>query len=338
FDFWKQTTNAAEMNNNDDADDLSLAEKAAASERFYNDLDPLKEDLSEWLCRVLQVDITPDRLLDCLDNGLLVCKLAEIVQKAGEDYNKSGKTGPSFPPFTVKYHKNAKSQTFLARDNTANFLQWCKEMGVQESVMFESDGLVLHKQPREVVLCLLDVARIAAKVGIEPPNLIKLENEIDKEIADDGKKELVKPKKKTSKALKIDSEVARLAAKYNVRIERIKEGRYIVEGKINIFVRILRNHVMVRVGGGWDTLEHFISRHDPKKVGKLLMCKYTLKTKHNRTLYTCMKWKWKLASTLLHQVYVLIITMVISTEKVYAQPRPRYSYMDTYSYTGRKYH
>ena len=34
------------------------------------------------------------------------------------------------------------------------------------------------------------------------------------------------------------SQVARLAAKYNVRIEKIKEGRYIVEGKINIFVRV----------------------------------------------------------------------------------------------------
>jgi len=27
---------------------------------------------------------------------------------------------------------------------------------------------------------------------------------------------------------------------------------------------------MVRVGGGWDTLEHFISRHDPNKIGKIL--------------------------------------------------------------------
>lgn len=33
-------------------------------------------------------------------------------------------------------------------------------------------------------------------------------------------------------------QVARLAAKYNVRVEKIKEGRYIVEGKINIFVRV----------------------------------------------------------------------------------------------------
>lgn len=196
------------MNNNVDVDDLSQAEKAA-SERIYNDLDPLKEDVCEWLGRVLKVDLKPDKLLDSLDNGVLVSKLAEIVQKAGEEYVKSGKTAPNFPPFAVKYHKNAKSQTFLARDNTANFLTWCKEIGVQQSVMFESDGLVLHRQPREVVLCLLDVARIAAKVGIEPPNLIKLENEIDKEIADDDKKDVVKPKaKKISKAMSVDSEVS----------------------------------------------------------------------------------------------------------------------------------
>ena len=33
-------------------------------------------------------------------------------------------------------------------------------------------------------------------------------------------------------------QVARLSAKYGIRIERIKEGRYVVDGKINIFVRV----------------------------------------------------------------------------------------------------
>lgn len=80
----------------------------------------------------------------------------------------------------------------------------------------------------------------------------------------------VKKDKKVAKATSIDAEVERLSAKYGIRIERIKEGRYVVDGKINIFVRILRNHVMVRVGGGWDTLEHFLSRHDPNKVGRIL--------------------------------------------------------------------
>lgn len=28
-------------------------------------------------------------------------------------------------------------------------------------------------------------------------------------------------------------------------------------------------HMMVRVGGGWDTLEHFLARHDPCQVRTL---------------------------------------------------------------------
>eukprot|EP00092_Neocalanus_flemingeri_P046672 GFUD01052575.1.p1 GENE.GFUD01052575.1~~GFUD01052575.1.p1 ORF type:complete len:151 (-),score=18.43 GFUD01052575.1:96-491(-) len=44
----------------------------------------------------------------------------------------------------------------------------------------------------------------------------------------------------------------------------VSEGRYrIGDSKYLIFVRILRNHVMVRVGGGWDTLQNFLNKHDP---------------------------------------------------------------------------
>ena len=30
-----------------------------------------------------------------------------------------------------------------------------------------------------------------------------------------------------------------------------------------LLFQILRNHVMVRVGGGWDTLQHYLDKHDP---------------------------------------------------------------------------
>lgn len=30
-----------------------------------------------------------------------------------------------------------------------------------------------------------------------------------------------------------------------------------------ILPQVLRTHVMVRVGGGWDTLEHYLDKHDP---------------------------------------------------------------------------
>lgn len=53
---------------------------------------------------------------------------------------------------------------------------------------------------------------------------------------------------------------------------RVSEGKYrIGDTKVLIFVRILRSHVMVRVGGGWDTLSHYLDKHDPCRCRT---CKY----------------------------------------------------------------
>lgn len=39
-----------------------------------------------------------------------------------------------------------------------------------------------------------------------------------------------------------------------------------------LWVQILREHVMVRVGGGWDTLEHYLDKHDPCRCTSLCEC------------------------------------------------------------------
>ena len=203
----------AEKGPKQESPDLNRTLSSKIAEKSEQTFMPLVEDLAEWLSRVLQVEIKADNFMDYLDNGSLVCQLAQVVQGAAEDCVRAGKWRSPLSQFKMKYHKNAKPGTFFARDNAAHFLKWCREIGVQDSVLFESDGLVLQKQPREVVLCLLDVARVAANFGIEPPGLVKLEKEIDEEIAaEEEKKEIkeVKPTKKekrSSKVLNLDAEV-----------------------------------------------------------------------------------------------------------------------------------
>lgn len=84
----------------------------------------------------------------------------------------------------LKCWEKAKSRSFYARDNVCNFIKWCRFLQVREAVIFESEDLVLHNNQRNVVLCLLEVARIACtKYGFGPtPGLVQLEQEIDKEI------------------------------------------------------------------------------------------------------------------------------------------------------------
>lgn len=48
--------------------------------------------------------------------------------------------------------------------------------------------------------------------------------------------------------------------------------RLLVSHGADIPVQILREHVMVRVGGGWDTLEHYLDKHDPCRCTSLCEC------------------------------------------------------------------
>ncbi|KAJ3650718.1 hypothetical protein Zmor_016800 [Zophobas morio] len=197
----------------------------------------------------------------------------------------------------VKYFATAKPQTFFARDNVCNFIQWCRNsLQIIECLLFESDDLIMRKNEKHVILCLLEVGRRAAKFGMLAPMLVQMERQIDREIAADQKKlgyneglqdhsslddddsdmedeEPVLmygpvPQIVTNDLKSLDEMVRDLVAQCTCPTQfpmiRVSEGKYrIGDTKVLIFVRILRNHVMVRVGGGWDTLSHYLDKHDP---------------------------------------------------------------------------
>lgn len=291
-------------------DTRSLRPFKSSEEYLY----AMKEDLAEWLQLLypdLRINVT--NFMDRLDTGVALCKHANNVRRAAEEYIQrrlarrsasSANLVASMSTSTtgtmtrnvveggnVHFLPAAQPGTFFARDNVSNFIRWCRQaLGVFECLLFETDDLILRKNERNVILCLLDVARRGAKLGMAAPMLVQLEREIDREVAaeqralqransvatesadSDDDEDLVPlgpvPQIVTNDLKSLDEMVRELVERCTCPVQfpmiRVSEGKYrIGDTKVLIFVRVLRNHVMVRVGGGWDTLSHYLDKHDP---------------------------------------------------------------------------
>ncbi|KAM9209035.1 GAS2-like protein 2 [Dugong dugon] len=250
-------------------------------------LEAMKEDLAEWLRDLYGLDIDGANFLQVLETGLVLCQHANTITEAALAFLAEAPAQAQRMPMPrtgVSCNGAAQPGTFQARDNVSNFIQWCrKEMGIQEVLMFETEDLVLRKNVKNVVLCLLELGRRAWRFGVAAPTLVQLEEEIDEEL----RRELAlpppdtpppppptPPARRTCHFRNLDQMVQSLLSHCTCPVQfsmvKVSEGKYRVgDSNTLIFIRILRNHVMVRVGGGWDTLGHYLDKHDPCRCTSL---------------------------------------------------------------------
>ncbi|XP_073654063.1 GAS2-like protein 2 isoform X2 [Tursiops truncatus] len=244
-------------------------------------LEAMKEDLAEWLRDLYGLDIDAANFLQALETGLALCQHANAVTEAALAFLAEAPARAQSMPLPragVSCNAAAQPGTFQARDNISNFIQWCrKEMGIQEVLMFETDDLVLRKNVKNVVLCLLELGRRARRFGVAAPSLVRLEEDIDQEL----RLELALPPPPPEPPTRppchfrnldqlVQSLVSRCTCPVQFSMVKVSEGKYRVgDSNTLIFIRILRNHVMVRVGGGWDTLGHYLDKHDPCRCTSL---------------------------------------------------------------------
>ncbi|KAL5475451.1 hypothetical protein EMCRGX_G025268 [Ephydatia muelleri] len=281
--------------------------RAALKVKEQEALDIIKKDICEWMTNVVGQTVELNNFWDALDTGIVVCQLAKQIQVRARN-------SKNIPMEEVLYNKKAEHGSFQARDNAANFINWCRKLGVPGTVMFESNGLVMHTDDRGVVLCLLEVGRHASKVDMIAPQLVQLEEEIDAtEAAEDQQEEReggdaearatpsptnialpvkaqLSPRSPTAtktpqKATKTPQKATKTPQKATASLEKqvldilqqctckdkitvcssknAKFALLISNKRYTLFARVLSDRIMVRVGGGWDTLDHFLLMHDP---------------------------------------------------------------------------
>ncbi|CAK6966522.1 GAS2-like protein 2A [Scomber scombrus] len=292
----------ADQSNIQSAASKSIRPFKSSEEYLY----AMKEDLAEWLNTLYDLDITADTFMDGLESGCALCRHANNVNRAAQDFQleyPGAAQSMKVPSKDVVFQsRNVVAGSFVARDNVSNFITWCRqELWIKDVLMFETNDLVERCNEKNFVLCLLEVARRGSKFGMLAPMLIQLEEEIEEEIRDQGslqidagqpveqsppsrcfsRKESIhsvedeadpepywQPKRVLCDMRNLDELVREILGRCSCPAQfpmiKVSEGKYKVgDSSALIFIRVLRTHVMVRVGGGWDTLEHYLDKHDP---------------------------------------------------------------------------
>ncbi|KAG7235177.1 hypothetical protein INR49_003088 [Caranx melampygus] len=305
---------------------------------------PMKEDLAFWLNSMMGLDLTADSLMERLDNGVVLCQLAQQLQEKMINAN----SGKPFTRRVIHWRADATSGSFFARDNAANFLYWCRKIGVDEAYLFESEDLgmewslragevgerdregrggllisIIPSAPRlfSSYIIVFTITVIPAPIPLSSscstcaphskhdltitgPNPVsaKVSPTTVNNHTPTATPPTTSPPAAANPRSLSKSSSRRSAGTNNILddivrniienppcscptrflVEKQPKGCYRVGDKV-LYIRMLNErHVMVRVGGGWETFISYLHKHDPCRGGpagrsEVRVCRYKAK-------------------------------------------------------------
>ncbi|EDQ90370.1 uncharacterized protein MONBRDRAFT_32092 [Monosiga brevicollis MX1] len=216
----------------------------------YDRLRAYRVDLALWLNSIFNTQLTEANLLQELETGVLLCRLAMKLQADSGSLTRGFASGHSRrvsnDPVKIRCNMSATSGSFFARDNVACFITWCQSIGVDDAVIFEPEDLVQHKNDKNVLYCLMEIARI--QTAVEPPTLIALERTEGKPQDED----------ELARLLRAVEEECKASGHSPSRVRHVGNGRFTVDGYGPTTMGLLHDAVVVRVGREWDSLPHVL--------------------------------------------------------------------------------
>ncbi|AET39815.1 Scp1p Ecym_5012 [Eremothecium cymbalariae DBVPG len=107
-------------------------------------------EIKRWVFSVIGEAVPPDSMVETLKNGIVLCKLANILQAA--DSNKSK---------LIKWRQSA--MPFVQMEQISLFLSFARNYGVPEDEFFQTVDLYEEKDPESVYQTLKSLSRYANK-------------------------------------------------------------------------------------------------------------------------------------------------------------------------------
>eukprot|EP00056_Hartaetosiga_gracilis_P010630 m.158664 g.158664 ORF g.158664 m.158664 type:complete len:1634 (+) comp13356_c0_seq6:118-5019(+) len=230
--------------------------------------------VAEWMNSLLDTHLTPDTLMENLRDGKLLCSLANIIDEVEEGLREiEEKEGPSDERVITREHQDmtdfvanrelmevhyldeATPGSEEATSNITAFIEWAESLGIKYPAVFEKDDLTEDEDHRRVAEGILDIAYRVR--GLPLPEEVEVHRQ-SAQVIEPAQYQHVKGDAVDEKV----AEVLHFIPQMSAKLKRVAKGKYKLGNDNRILLmRVLRDQVMVRVGGGWMDLQEYLVSH-----------------------------------------------------------------------------